>query len=392
VVDIHSSFGNCYFLPAGISKDLNTLLTRRYDLAQNVHSQISGHGSSGEAAKEVEHSKSSVFVRDADDREMAEQNAVEPNKTVDGEMQGPLGTSKLIEAGSCKNALSIDAQERLESPLDLRHDDLHATKISRAELDTLENTGVEMVTHSALNSGNECGIPTDSRIEENRDDICTNQEQNSMNNNILHVADGMSFEDLTPADCAAGGRVDTSLQVEDFSNAKAASITVEDMGVDIVNVTNLDGPANVGKDDNGGTSVSMLDRFIVEVGADFPADSPIVSGYENASVPSIDLVGGGPVTSDQQAMDPEAGKVTAGCETVVDEERPLSEVPDGEKPDVASFSILPSAESERVPSAVGENSSMNIEGGVDVEGIPMEFAAARESSVSSDENIQTSEL
>ena len=368
MVDIHSSFGNCYFLPAGISKDLNVLLTRRYDLAQNVHSKINGYRSSGEAAKEAELSKSS-----ADVREMAE----------------PLGTLKLIEAESFKNADSIDAQEQLESRLDPHHVDLQGTTISRAELDALERSGVEM--HSALNSKNEGEILTGSRLEENRDDICPNPEQN--NNNILHVADCMSFEDLTSADCAAGGRVDnnivlatvnndTSVLVEDFSTAKAASITVEDMGVDVVNDLDCsqDGPANVGKDGIGGASVSMLDRFIVEVGADFPADSSTVIGYANASVPGMALIGGGPVTSDQQAIkDPEAGKVTAGSETVVDEERP----------DVASFSIPPSTENERVPSAVGENSSMNIEGGVDVESTPMEFAATRESSVSSHDNVHT---
>lgn len=310
---------------------MNCLLTRRYDLTQNVHSQINGQHFSGAAAKGLELSKSSIFVRENDGKEMAERSTV-VQKRNDGEMQGPSRILELIEAES------TDALERLESSHDPYHVDLPGNTITRGELDA---------------------------------DICANPQQNSLNNShelaevnndIVHVA----------------ANNETSLQGEDFSNAKDVPITVEDMGVDIVNVANLDcprdGSANIGKDENGGTSVSMLDSFIVEGGADLPAGSSTVIGYANSSVPDMVLVDGGPVSSECQAMkNCEEGRFTAGYETVANEERPDSEFPCRERPH--------RTESDRVPSAVGENSCMNIESGLDVESTPTELAATKEPSV-----------
>lgn len=392
---MYSSCGDCY-LPAGVSEDLNRLVTRRCDLPQDVNSKFEVHQVSCEALKEVELPNSLAVITDNNGKEIAMQNMVRPSGA-DGEVRVPSGEMELIEAESRKNAAYIDVQEQLESSFDLHHVDRPQNTILR-----------ELDKHATLISV----------VEEKQDDSCTNLHQNSRNgvfeasldlsdanNNVVSVVDGTSFGNLASADCADGDGVvgnivvaavnddvvpvvndDSSVQVEDFSDAKAASITVEDMGVDIVNVDNLDinadhldrshdDPANVDKDDGHVASGSMLDKFIVEVGKDFPT----VGGCADASAESAHdmvLVDCRPVAGDSETMDSGAGKVTEGSGVIVDMEQAVSMVPHQQEPHVDSFPVLPCTES---PSAVGENSSLNIE---DVESTPMDFAATRESSVS----------
>lgn len=180
--------------------------------------------------------------------------------------------------------------------------------------------------------------------------------------------------------------IDNSLKKNDFSDAKATYTAVEGMGLGDVIVDNLgcpqDGPANRGADDCGGASVSSLDRFMVETGQEFPIDDrSTIARCVEASMPEMVLGGGGLFTSDCHAMSySEVGEVTTKIETSLDEGRPASELPGGERPHILPISTPPCTEGERVPSAVGENSSLNIEGGLDVESEPLEFAATRESS------------
>lgn len=380
MVDMHSSFGDCYLL-AGVSEHLNSLLTRRYDLAQDVNSRINAHHISGEASKEVELSKSSAVVMVNHGIEVTEQNT----EGTDREIQVPSGELELIEAESCKMALSIDVQEPREPSFDLHPVERPHETISGTELDA-------------------CATST-SGIEEKQNQSCTNPHQNSLNgvvdashdlsdvnNKIVRVVDDMAFGNFTSADCAGGGVVinslvaavndDRSLQVDDLSSAKAASVTVEDMGVDIVNADHLscshDDPANVDLDDGVGASASTLDSVIVEAGKDFQADPSTVTGCADASVQDMGLVDGRSVSGNFQTMGSEAGKVTEESVTIV-EEQPVSMVPDGENPQVVSFPGPPCTGSECVPSAVGENSCMNIE---NVESTPVDFAATSEPSVS----------
>ncbi|ONK56901.1 uncharacterized protein A4U43_C10F14450 [Asparagus officinalis] len=317
----------------GVSEELNRLLTRIYDLGRTVHSQTNRQHLS-EAEHELELSKSLGFVRNNDG--MADQSAVVP-KRVYGESQGPSGTPELIDTQNCKNAVNIDAQGRSEFPLD--------------QLDPSQNTTSRTELGALGISSNECALPTDSRIEEKHDDICPDPDQNShhelveVNNNTLHVGESTSFEDFTSDYAAGDGVINNNivlgatsnnilLEVDNFSNSRAASITVEDMGVDMIPVPSLDCPLD--------------------------------------SVQAIGLVDGRPDTREYHDMkESEDGRLTDGCETAVDEERPISVVSCREKP---------TSESERVVSAVGENSCMNIESGPDVESAHMELAATRESS------------
>ncbi|ONK72378.1 uncharacterized protein A4U43_C04F18790 [Asparagus officinalis] len=366
-------FGESIF--TGVSEELNRLLARGYGLAQNVHYPANGQHTSSEATQNL---ASSGFVRDSNGREVAEQSATVP-KIVGGEVQVPSGTSKLIETEISKNAASIDAQEQLEAP----------------------------INPQPVTPRPECPVPTDSRAEEKHHDMSTELDQNSLNkvyqnshelakvNNTTLNAGLPSIEGFTSAECAsrylvnnnvgpANANNDTSLQVDDFSNGNAASITVEDMGVDIVNITNAecpqDNPANMSKNEDGETQASMLDRFIDEVGTDFPADSSTIVGHAN-SVPDLGLVDGEPVTRAYQAMkQSEEGKINSGYEVTVDEEMLTDDVLDGGRHHTVSFPIPTSTGSERVPSAVGENSCMNTEGGMDVESTHMEFGVTREPS------------
>lgn len=391
----------CESIFTGVSEDLNKLLARTYDLTQNDQSQMGGHHISSTSLKDVELSRSSASVRDNDGREMAGQNSVLPN-SVDGEMQVPSTVSELIGAESCKNRVSsADAQDQIDAPHDVHNVDSLGATVSRGELDTLEHSGIELVAQTVLDSG----------IEGKRDDMCTDIDQNSLNKVVQTSCDLLEVNnkcviDFNSAGCAAGEGVvsdivlaavsnDTTLGGKDFSNAKGASITVEDMGGDIVNVDNLDcngegptnvgNPTNVGKDDCSGVPASILDRLIADVRQDFPADRSTVTECVDASMPDsaecvdASVPDSGPVTSEYQTMkDSAAGNAMAGYE--VDEGRPVSEVPDGERSQVDPHPVLPCMESERVPSAVGENTCLNIEGGLDVESTPVDFAAARESS------------
>ncbi|XP_038984145.1 sister chromatid cohesion 1 protein 4-like isoform X2 [Phoenix dactylifera] len=372
----------------GASVKLNSLHSRRYD------SEIDESHYRADPLKEVELSRSFEFVRETNGKEMAESIPVMPDK-VDGEIQGPSGTSVTIERQFSKDSSEYDAQEHLRSLPDLPQLDLSnnnpPSTITMAENNVQDrNAEVHMSIPTTALLRPECEITTDNGVEEialhknehtaafskKIDDICMHSERQSqhesiqlannlseMNNKALYVTENTSFIGLAFAEDETRG---ASVLEGNGSVADAININCQQ-----------DAHADVGKNGHDETLVSVQDSCLLEVEAGLQADLTSIRD-SNCSIPDVGMENGETadpigVTSHQTMEGKEDGldaKVQDGAVVQKDLNNEVNP-------------FQPNTEIENVPSAVGENSGfqeLNVEGGMDVESAPMEVAAAKECS------------
>lgn len=324
---------------SGVSVKLNSLHSQKYD------SEIDESRYHADPLKEVELSRSLEFVRETNEKDMAESVPVMPNKA-DGEILGPSAASVTIETQFNKDSNEYGAQEHLGSLPDL------------SELDLSNNNPPSTITMTENNVQDrnaevDMSVPTTALLRP--------ESETTINNGVEEAA--VHKNEYTSGTPTGASVMEGNGRVADAINVNRPQ----------------DAHADAGKNGHDETFVFVQDSCLLEVEAGLQTDLTAIRDL-NSSIPDAVMENGetadpSGVTSHQTIEGKEDGldaKVQDGA--VVQKDLNNEANP-----------FQPNTEIENVPSAVGENSGfqeLNVEGGMDVESAPMEVAAAKECSVS----------